>query len=235
MKNIKYNLIYHLCLTNINPILYFNLSNLKKYLVKFNGKKVINVNFDEDQDFAEKFVTEYFKDFPDIKFFFTKNSETNNWYELYPFITKLMPSVCSIDENEYTFYGHTKSVTHYNSARESVISILWPHTMYTKNLDDFEYISNILENYECCGTFKLDRPYSALSFVPWHYSGAFFWFKNKSIFSKNWQTFYADVHGLEGYLATHLKSSEAYSIEPSLPNELPNILDKYTWNHIYNI
>ncbi len=235
MENIKYNLIYHLCLTSINPMLYFNLSNLKKYLPKFNGKKVINVNFDENQSFAEDFISNYFKDFPDIKFFFTKNSETNGWYELSPFITKLMPEVFSLNEKEYTFYGHTKAVTHYNHPRESVISVLWPHTMYTKNLDDFEFISKILETYECCGTFKLNKPYSALSFVNWHYSGAFFWFKNKSIFSKEWQKFYPDVHGLEGYLATHLDSSKAYGIQPDLPDFLPNILDKYTWENIYKI
>lgn len=229
----KYNLIYNICLTNINPILYFNLSNLKRYLPKFNGKKIINVNY-IDKPSAENFIEKYFKDFKDIIIYYTNNNETNGWYELTPFMYKLLPSVYSLDENEYTFYGHTKGVTRYHHHTEFVC-LLWAHTMYTKNLDNFEYISNILKQYDCCGTFKLNRPFTALSFVPWHYSGAFFWFKNKSIFSKNWKKFHQSIYGLEGYLPTHISTEMAFSIPPELPEGNEDIYMKHNWEVFYNI
>jgi hypothetical protein len=234
MENIKkYNLIYNLCLTHINPILYFNLSNLKKYINKFNGKKIININF-LDKSFAETFISQYFKEYNDINFYYTNNYETNGWHELKPFIEKLMPSVYSLDENEYTFYGHTKGVTRYNHHTEFVC-LLWAHTMYSKNLDNFKYISEILNKHACCGTFKLNRPFTALSFVPWHYSGAFFWFNNKSIFSKNWQKFYPSIYGLEGYLATHFNTEEAFSIPPELPFGYEDIYNKNNWEKFYTL
>lgn len=232
MEDKTYNLIYNLCLINTNPILYFNLSNLKRYLSKFNGKKIINVNHN-NESFAKQFVEKYFKDYG-IKFYFTNNSETNGWYELKPFMEKLLPTVYSLNDNEYTFYGHTKGVTRYNHPTEFVC-LLWAHTMYTKNLDNFDYISSILKDYECCGTFKLNRPFTALSFVPWHYSGAFFWFKNQSLFSKDWQKFYPNVYGLEGYMATHFSSEEAFSIEPELPEGFEDIYMKHNWEHFYKI
>jgi len=230
---ITYNLIYNLSLVSINPILYFNLSNLLRYIHKFNGKKIINVNY-LDESFAKNFINESFKDIHDIEFYFTDNNQTNGWYELTPFITKLLPSVYSLNENEFTFYGHTKGVTRYNHETE-FICLLWAHTMYTKNLDNFEFISNILKDYACCGTFKLNRPYSALAFVPWHYSGAFFWFKNKTLFSRDWERFYPNIYGLEGYLATHHSSSEAYSIPPELPKGYEQIYLKKNWEYFYKI
>lgn len=229
----KYNLLYNLSLIQVNPILYFNIFNLLRYINKFNGKKIINVNY-IDKSFAEDFVKKTFKEIPDIEFHFTNNNETNGWYELWPFITKMLPSVYSLNENEYTFYGHTKGVTRYNHETE-FICLLWAYTMYTNNLDNFEYIADILKDYHCCGTFKLDRPYTALSFVPWHYSGTFFWFKNKSIFSRDWQTFYPNLYGLEGYLGTHFSSSEAFSIPPELPAGYEQIYLKENWEHFYKI
>jgi len=233
MEDNKYNLIYNICLTNINPILYFNLSNLKRYLHKFNGKKIINVNY-LDKDFAEEFILTYFKEFDDITFYFTNNNDTNGWYELKPFMNKLLPSVYSLNDNEYTFYGHTKGVTRYNHPTEFVC-LLWAHTMYTKNLDNLEYITNILQTYACCGTFKLNKPFTALSFVPWHYSGAFFWFRNKSLFEKDWQNFYPNVYGLEGYLPTHFSTEEAFSIQPELPDGYEDIYMKHNWEKFYTI
>lgn len=231
MKDNVYNLIYNLCLTHVNPILYFNISNLKRYIHKFNGKKIINVNFD-NEDFAKKFIDDQFKNFDNINFNFTNNSETGGWYELHPFINKLMPSVYSLNDNEYTFYAHTKGVTRYNHPTE-LVCLLWSYSMYTKNLEDFNYIASILQKYSCCGTFKLNRPFTALSFVPWHYSGAFFWFNNKKIFSRDWKKYYPSIYGLEGYLATHCDTSEAFSIPPELPFGHEDIYDKNNWQKFY--
>jgi hypothetical protein len=232
-----YNLIYNLCLIDTNPILYFNISNLKKYLHKFNHKKIINVNY-RDYAFAKQFVETHFKDHPDIEFIFSDNELNNGWYELTPFITKLMPRVYSLNKNEFTFYGHSKGVTRYlsstqkhseESQSQDFICLLWAYTMYHKNLENFNDISNILQNYSCCGTLKLNKPYTALSFVPWHYSGSFFWLNNYKIFSKNWEMFYPNIYGIEAYPATHFNSSEAYSIKPELPLGYEDTYSKKSW------
>ena len=232
-----YNLIYNLCLVEENPILYFNISNLKRYLHKFNHKKIINVNY-EDYNFAKNFVETFFKEYDDIDFVFSDNSQNNGWYELTPFMNKLLPSVYSLNSNELTFYAHTKGVTRYHNKpkgertevpSQDFICLLWAYTMYSKNLEDFNKISSILNTYSCCGTLKLDRAFSALSFVPWHYSGAFFWFNNQKLFSRDWQRFYPSIYGLEGYMATHFDTIEAYSIPPELPFGNEDTYQKSSW------
>jgi hypothetical protein len=66
-------------------------------------------------------------------------------------------------------------------------------------------------------------------------SGAFFWFKNKSIFSRNWKQFFPNMYGLEGYLGTHCSSAEAYSLPPELPEGFEQIYLKKNWEHFYKI
>lgn len=210
--------------------MYFNIAQIKKHLHKFNGKKIININY-ENLCQAESFIKENFIEDYKISFSYTKN-EQGEFSEVRPFIDKLIPSVYSLNENEYTFYAHTKGVTRFRS-KDNFISLLWAYTMYDKNLNDFNFISKILEKYSCCGCLKLNKPYTCLSFVPWHYSGAFFWFNNKKLFSKNWQNIKPVMHGLEGYMATHFTSEEAHSIEPSLPDGFEDTYNPEHWVNFY--
>jgi len=233
VKNYIHNLIYHIYAEKTNPILTFNIENLKKYIHKFNGKKVININYEEENS-ADFIIDSIKKNNSNVEFFLTKNKETGGLYELYPFVTKLLPSIASNNENEFTFYAHAKGVTRYNSEKE-FISLLWANLMYTKNLDDFGYINNILEKYPCAGCLKINKPYTALSFVNWHYSGAFFWFRNKDLFSREWKKCYNSIYGLEGYLATHFSSKEAFSIDPELPDNHEDIYKKENWEYFYKI
>jgi len=225
-----YNLIYHLCLININPIVYFNIREIKQHLHKFNGKKIINVNYD-DLNIAQNFIQTNFSEYQDICFVFTDNSSVKTAYEILPFINKLMPMVYSLNDNEYTFYGHSKGVTKYYTSA-NLACLLWAYTMYNRNLTNFDYISTILKNYSCCGTLKIDKPIGPLHFVPWHYSGAFFWFKNKDIFSKTWQNFYHDRFGLEGYLGMHIDSKMAYAISPKFIDGYENPYEMKNWNKL---
>lgn len=229
-ENNKFNLIYNICVVFQNPILYYNISNLKTYLYKFNGKKIININYD-DLNFAENLVKEQFSEYQDIQFVFTKN--TSELHEVEPFIDKLLPSIYSLDDNEYTYYGNAKGVSRYRHEYESV-SLLWTYTLHKENLQDFNKIVEILQKYSCCGCFKINIPYTALGFVPWHFSGTHFWFKNKSLFSKStWRTIYGNRYGVEGYPATHFNTNESYCIKYPLENGMENIYNLNNWEKFY--
>lgn len=229
--NSKFNLIYNLCLSKFNPITSFNIRHLLTYLPKFNGKKVININYDNLSQ-AEGFVNKAFNDFSDIDFFFTDNASTSGKHELVPFINKLMPAVESTDDNEYTFYGHTKGISHYGSQHETQV-LYWANIMYYKNLSNFDLIENILQKYCCCGTLKINQPLSVLSFVKWHYSGSFFWLKNKEIFSRDYRSHYSkNKYGIEGYPAWHFGTEQAYGIPPNLSPPNTHSYTKQTWENI---
>jgi hypothetical protein len=226
-----YNLIYNLCISFVNPILYFNVSNLKRYIHKFNGKKIINITY-SDLDFAKQFVKENFSEFPEIQFFYTEN--TPEFHEVTPFIEKLMPAVFSTNENEYTFYGNSKGVSRYRDPSKESVSIMWAATLYYENLKDFNRIPEILSKYSCCGCFKLNRPYTAVSFVNWHFSGTFFWFNNKKLFSKDtWRQIYGSRYGVEGYMATHFPTEESFCLAHELPDGKEDIYNWNNWESFY--
>jgi hypothetical protein len=221
-----YNLIYNLCISFVNPILYFNISNLKRYIHKFNGKKIINITH-SDINFAKQFVLDNFSEYNDIHFFYTEN--TPEFHEVSPFIEKLLPSVFSTDENEYTFYGNSKGVSRYRDPIRESVSLLWASTLYHENLKDFNRIPEILSQYSCCGCFKLNKPFTAVSFVNWHFSGTFFWFNNKKLFSKtNWKQIYGSRYGVEGYMATHFPTEQSFCLAYELPEGKEDI---YNWNN----
>jgi len=229
-NNSKFNLIYNICTVFQNPILYFNISNLKNYLHKFNNKKIINLNYD-NLSFAENLIKEHFSEYTDIEFTFTEN--TTELHEVEPFINKLLPKVASIEENEYTFYGNVKGVSRYRHEYESV-SILWTYTLHKENLENFNKIKNILDQYPTCGCFKINKPYTALGFVPWHFSGTHFWINNKKLFSKpNWKSIHVNRYGVEGYPATHFSTEEGYCIKYPLENGMENIYDLVNWEKFY--
>ena len=229
--NYTYNLIYNLCITFINPILYFNISNLKRFILNFNGKKIINVTYDKDIDFAVNFIKENFSEYDDIQFIYTQNHP--ELHETVPFINELLPRVFSTNENEFTFYGHSKGVSRYKHEIEA-LCLLWIYTLYQENLKNFNLISQVLNKYSCCGCLRINKPYTALSFVSWHFSGTFFWFNNNKLFSKqNWQTIFGSRYGVEGYLGTHFNLEESYCLAYNIPEGKENIMDTNNWEIFY--
>jgi hypothetical protein len=226
-----YNLIFNLCISFVNPILYFNISNLKRHLQKFNGKKIINITH-SDIVFAKQFVESNFSEYTDIQFFYTEN--TLEVHEIDPFINKLLPTVYSVNEDEYTFYGNSKGVSRYGDPSKEFVSLLWAYNLYEENLKDFDNICSILKNNACCGCFKINKPFTALSFVPWHFSGTFFWFNNKKLFSKNtWKQIFPSRYGVEGYPATHFSSEEAFCLAYELPEGMEDIYNLKNWENFY--
>lgn len=206
--------------------------NLKSHLHKFNGKKIINVNY-ENYEFAKHYLEKNFSDdvCKDIEFIFTKN-HNNNLYEINPFMRELLPRTFSLNEKEYTFYGHTKGVSKYNNDTANFSKLLWAYTMYNRNLENFDLIDSLLQTYSCCGTLKVDRVVPEFPYSQWHYSGTFFWFKNSSLYSGRWTYCSQSLFGVEAYLGMHIDTTNAYCIGLELQRGADNPYLKETWDQI---
>ena len=61
---------------------------------------------------------------------------------------------------------------------------------------------------------QVDRVYTREPIeCPWHYSGTFFWFNNKKLFSiPNWQDVPQSRWGVECYLGKHIDVEDAYCL-----------------------
>jgi len=228
----KYNLLYHIYLNKNNIMLKYNLFLLKEHLTKFNGKKIININYDTNVEYAKAFAHFHFGSYHDIEIILTSNDESP-LRETYVFFNKLLPKVYSLNEYEYTFFGHAKGVTRYQTHKDLIL-FLWCHTLYSRNLNNFNNIANILDTHTCCGTLKIDEPIhfpDNLGVFPWHYTGAFFWFNNKKIFSKpNWHDHIQSRYGIETYLPRLVNSKEAFGILPHMTGDTHDILN---WEKTY--
>lgn len=232
----KFNLIYHIYFPGQeNLILQYNIYLLKQYINKFNGKKIININFIGDINNAKVFIDKYFDIYHNIEFIYTPNDESS-LCETYIFFNKLLPRVYSLDDYEYTFFGHTKGVHKWSQNDQNMIFFLWCHTLYSRNLQDTNNIANILDTYTCCGTLKRNQPIHFLEnagYHTWHYTGAFFWFNNKKLFSKpNWYDHHGSRYGLETYLPRILDSKEAFGLSPDM---IGDTHDLNSWLLSYNI
>lgn len=225
-NNKTYNLIYHMYIDEPNNlVLKYNLYLLKQHLKKFNGKKIIHVSFNTIKDVYE-IIKIHFSDYNDIEWVFTENSRMK-YPESYAFINELLPRIQSNNINEFTFMAHAKGVTRYKRVADDAL-FLWIHTLYEKNLQNIKNISNILEEYACCGTLKYDIPFffqDNIGLVPWHYSGAFFWFNNKKLFSRpDWKIIPKSRYDLETYLAKFFTTQEAFGIPPFINGDTHKLM-----------
>ena len=189
----------------------YHINQLHKYVPKFNNKKVINVATGDNLHSVD-YVKKRLKGL-DIKFVTTPNSD--DYRETLGFFTKLLPEIKSIEHNEYTFFGHSKS----NSERRQIESHKRPHRLWTEycykyNLDDVDDVIEKMKIYDSYGIFK--RDYGLEQVVPdstWHYSGTFFWFKNSKVFDKDWDSARFNSHNryeTEAFIGKMIDNEKGY-------------------------
>lgn len=198
------NLIYHICPKG-NYL--WNLQQLRKYEHIFNGKKIAAITPDVDTDHPE--VAETY--LPGFEFIYCENSphlrETGSFLQL-------LKKVESTNEDEITFYAHTKGVSR---TKEKLIDavLLWTECLYKYNLSDVDLVEELLTRYPMCGVFKR---FGQFPHFPrqskWHYSGTFFWFRNKDVFSKDWNNIVLSRYGTEAYLSLLFNKDKAAAIYP---------------------
>ena len=211
MEKVKLNFIYHFAPIK-NDMFEYHIKKLHKYVPKFNNKRVVNIAVGGENLYSPEFVKEKLHGL-DIEFVETPND--GSYRETVGFLEKLLPTVKSYDENEFTFFGHSKS----NSDRRQIESHKKPHRLWTeycyeKNLQDIDFVVEKLQNYDSYGIFKRDVGLEKV--VPnstWHYSGTFFWFKNSTLFRKL-DELKPELHDLryetEAFLGKYIETDKAY-------------------------
>lgn len=185
----KRNLIYH-----VTPIANYkwNLELLTQRWGVFTGRKVIAVATAPGFD-KPSYVKRYLP--RDAEVIEVQNhSELRESASLIPLLT----CVESLEPDEITFYAHTKGVTRgHNKA-----IILWTELMHKHLLDRIEAAEYQLKHFPICGTFKRQGRFGCFpEKSEWHYSGTFWWFRNKDLFSMDWRNVPLTRYTAEAYLS----------------------------------
>lgn len=204
----------------------YHAEKLSSYWHLFDGKKTIVVAEDEHTAPFEE-VAASLPD--DINFLLREN---NSAFGESAHLGLLLSDVSTPDdEDSITLYAHGKGVTWAIGAREGEEQALkylpavklWVEALYHLNFDHVEECEKILSRFPLCGSFKRLGAFDHFPKGPsgtssWHYSGNFFWFRNKDLFSRKWKKVPKEHYGAEGYLGTLFAPHEAGTLfSPEYP------------------
>lgn len=189
------NLIYHITpFEDARPTWMANLKQLGQRINIFNGKRIAAI--------ATGPEIAPFEELRSLLRESTEVIEVANDPRLRERVSfmQLLEKVHSVDPKEATFYAHAKGV---RSRGNSEGIMYWRNMMYHELLDDPGRIKHLLDNHALVGTHRRqnhpmpDRAQG--NTANWHYSGTFFWFRNRDWFSRpNWRKIPATGWAVEG-------------------------------------
>lgn len=201
------NLIYH-----VTPLpgWRWNVEQLLKRIAMFNGKRIVAVAVSSDPAFeSPEEVRKEFRGARCELAFFENDRELRETRTFLP----LLDLVYSPNNpGEFTFYGHTKGVTHAGEGTTEEAIKRWTRMLYHFNLDRWDIAQDLFSRaYRCVGAFKR---YGKFSCFPeestWHYTGTFFWFSNFHLAQHAaWRNVPQTRYGTEAYLSTLWSSIDA--------------------------
>lgn len=199
------NLLFHVHPLRDSGVWRWNIEQLSRRMDQFNGKRVIGIALSPEtvgeSEVLSLFRSQHLDDVVVV----------NNDIKLREVATfdRMFGSVHSLDPDEITFYCHSKGIRHGMSDERGTTATDWAQVMYEVCLDYPEHVDEVLQQYSCAGPFKkVGRGFSG-SKSQWHYSGSFFWFRNATLFAKNWKTIDRKWFGIEPYLSLHFDANDA--------------------------
>lgn len=102
-------------------------------------------------------------------------------------------------EQDVTFTCHSKCVRHKIGIDQSGTTLFkWTRAMW-ETCGDWRAVKPLLEQHGCVGSFrKFDTPRKG-AWGPWHFSGTFYWFRNRDAFARNWRYVPQSFFGTEAW------------------------------------
>ena len=192
---------------------------LENRLPLFNGRKVMAVAQGKSLQPIE-LVAETFPEFELIKVESNPDlREVAAFEDLFSAIEK---------ETGITLFAHSKGVT-----RSPLSSCKrWTEILYETLCDYPKIVEETLSKYPVAGSFKKIGWAFPESNSNWHYSGSFFWFRNKDFYSRNWKVIDKFWAGIEAYPSLHFAIEEAGTVFMQGVNPTMNL---YDWKYINEV
>lgn len=196
------NLLYHIWPTSKTQHWRWNVRQLLQRIDLFDGVRSIGVALDDSTDSLDE-VKAAFGDAEIDHWIVRKNNAKIR--EGATFL-KLMDTIPRGGDS-VTCYTHAKGVRHH----EGSLTVNWAEMMYRTTFDHWPHVKSVLSQYPVAGTFKRLGMFKLPGNHCWHYSGTFFWFRNRDVFARpEWSRihnrFFACV---EAWPANVFKADEA--------------------------
>ncbi len=196
------NLLYHVYPRRGNGVWQRNVGQLLRRIRLFNGRRVVAIATDGSTD-----PPEHVKDqFAGHVHEFIEARNNPSLREVGTF-ADLFSRVETTDPRAVTFYAQAKGVT--RPVNDGVTVHPWADMLYETCLDYWPLVEATLRQFPMAGSMKkLGHGFEG-SASSWHYSGAFFWFRNKDVTVRNWRRIDNHWWGIESWPGIHFRPEEA--------------------------
>lgn len=188
VEPVRRNLLYHIYpMKNNRGIWQWNLDQLIQRIDLFTGKRIVGIVHDNLSDSPEE-VKDYLHGYVD-NFVILKNNKKLGEGITYE---SMMERIESFDINEITFRAHAKGVS--KNVNNLPWIKKWIEIMYAVCLDDWQFVKSQLGEFAVVGPFRCHKRMGGAS---WFFSGAFYWFRNRDVFQRNWKLLQGQRVGIE--------------------------------------
>ncbi len=182
----------------------WNCEQIRRRIGLFNGKRVVSVATDKTTAKAE--IVEEVLSGLNIEFHRVENDPSLR--EVASF-DKLFGSVSDhTSPDDVSFFCHAKGTTNFSWGDGGKVIRHWADVMYETNLDHWARVAEVLQEYPVAGSLKRSGKYWPESSCEWHYSGSYFWVRNKDLFTRNWQNVDRFWCGAETYVGVMFAAEE---------------------------
>jgi hypothetical protein len=170
----------------------------------FDGRKVVAIGLADPREKAAidppELVKEAFGDDPPE---FIERWNKPHLREVVTFVPLLQ--AVEPDREGVTFYCHGKGSSH---GHDDSPCHAWRELMFHILLDYPELAACALEKFPLVGCFR--RPHRfGLGPHQWHFSGTFYWIRNRDVFARNWRKVDRTWFGTESWPGRHFSQDEA--------------------------
>ena len=199
----------------------WNCDRLLAHANLFNGRRIVSIAIDSSTDDAET-VKHYMRDFTDEFLVVGNHARLREVVTFVPMLEKLEAYQSPQD---VTLYCHGKCVRHRLAADATGTTIFkWAEAMW-ETVPQWERVRPLLENHATVGSFRRQGTPQPNGWGPWHYSGTFYWFRNRDAFRRNWRYVPQQFYGVEAWPGLMFRPEEAACVFAD------NVQDLYQWDY----
>jgi len=181
----------------------WNCDRLLKAAPLFNGRRIVSIVTDSQSDSADE-VKDYLKDFTDEFIVLKNNAKLREVVTWLPMLDRLKEYA---GPSDVTFSAHAKCVRHKTTEENKGSTIFrWTEAMW-EACSRWDIVRPLLESHGTVGAF---RQFGGLKgFGPWHFTGTFFWWRNREAFQRDWRKVPQAFMGTEAWIGMLFEPHEA--------------------------
>ena len=218
------HLTFHVYPVKGNGSWQWNCDRLLEHREQFNGRRIVAIATDGQTDSAET-VQAYLRDLTD-EFIIVKNNpnrrEVETWIPMLERLEKYQ------SDQDVTFSCHAKGIRRPLLETDNDAIYRWTKAMYDTTLSRPEAVRKLLETQATVGSF---RRYGAgtnqKGFGLWHFSGTFYWWRNRDAYRRNWRYVPQAFFGTEAWPGLLFRPDESACVAC---DNVGNLYDRAYWD-----